>query len=112
MNDGAALWLTMLAIGAITFAIRLSFIVLLDRLHLPVVVGQALRFVPVAALTAIVVPGLLMREGTIDASPTNVRLIAGIVAIVVAWRTKNALLTIAAGMAALWAFQILAGLLT
>jgi len=60
-------------------------------------------------LTAIVVPELLYRNNQVDVSPTNVRLLAGLIAIGVAWRTKNALITIGAGMIALWVLQSLIG---
>jgi branched-subunit amino acid transport protein len=106
MNPTSAVWLAILAIGAITFAFRLSFIALLDRLRLPTVVRQALRFVPVAALTAIILPELLIHDGAIDLSLTNFRLIAGVFAIVVAWRTRNTLATIAVGLLVLWGLTI------
>ena len=96
------LWLIIIGMGLVTFGIRLVPIVLLGRIEIPLVVQQALRFVPPAVLTAIVVPELLYRNGQIDVSLTNLRLLAGLIAIVVAWRTKNALLTIGAGMIALW----------
>jgi branched-subunit amino acid transport protein len=109
MTDSATLWLTLGVIGLITFAYRLSFIALMDRLRVPPLITRALRFVPVAALTAIIVPELVMRGGAADLSLGNLRLIAGVVAIVVAWRTKNTLLTIGAGMAVLWALQLVMG---
>jgi branched-subunit amino acid transport protein len=96
------LWLIIIGMGFVTFGIRLVPIVLLGRIEIPLVVQQALRFVPPAVLTAIIVPELLFRDGQIDVSLTNVRLLAGLIAIVVAWRTKNALITIGVGMIALW----------
>jgi branched-subunit amino acid transport protein len=109
MTDSATLWLTLGVIGLITFAYRLSFIALMDRLRVPALVTRALRFVPVAALTAIIVPELVISNGTADLSLDNLRLIAGAVAIIVAWRTKNTLLTIGVGMAVLWALQLVMG---
>jgi branched-subunit amino acid transport protein len=44
-----------------------------------------------------------------DFSPRNPQLWAGVLAIAVAWRTRNVLLTIAAGMAALLVLQLLLG---
>ncbi len=96
------LWLIILGMGIVTFGIRLVPIVLLGRIEIPLVVQQALRFVPPAVLTAIVVPELLYHSNQIDLSLTNLRLLAGLIAIIVAWRTKNALLTIGVGMIALW----------
>ena len=104
--NSLALWLTLTVIGLITFAYRLSFIALMDKLRVPVIAQRALRFVPVAALTATIVPELVIHGGVANLSLTNLRLIAGIVAIMVAWRTKNTLLTIGVGMAALWGLQI------
>ncbi len=101
------LWLIILGMGIVTFGIRLVPIVLLGRIEIPLVVQQALRFVPPAVLTAIVVPELLYHGNQIDLSLTNLRLLAGLIAIVVAWRTKNALLTIGVGMIALWVLSAL-----
>jgi branched-subunit amino acid transport protein len=63
--------------------------------------------VPPAALTAIILPELLTPGGTLDISLNNHRLIAGLLAIIVAWRTKNIFLTIIIGMAALLIMQAL-----
>ncbi len=103
------LWLIVLGMGIVTFGIRLTPIVLLGRIEIPLIVQRALRFVPPAVLTAIIVPELLYRNDQLDVSLTNVRLLAGLIAIVVAWRTKNALITIAVGMIALWVLQSLIG---
>ncbi len=95
-------WLIIFAMGIVTFGIRLLPIVLLGRIEIPLVVQRALRFVPPAVLSAIIAPELLMPGGQFDVSPGNARLIAGVIATLVAWRTKNVLLTIAVGMIALW----------
>lgn len=98
-------WLTMIAVGILTFGIRLSFIVILDRWQPPDIIQRSLRFVPVAVLTAIIVPELVMPGGTVDISIGNLRLLAGIVAILVAWKTKNIVWTIIAGMGVLLGLQ-------
>ncbi len=103
------LWLIVFAMGLVTFGIRLVPIVLLGRLEIPLIVQRALRFVPPAVLTAIVVPAMLYRSDQIDLSLSNARLLAGLIAIVVAWRTKSALITIGVGMIALWVLQSLMG---
>ena len=99
-------WLLVLVLaGALTFATRLSFIALLGHRELPPIVGRALRFVPPAVLSAIIFPELLVRDGVPNLSPMNDRLLAGVIAAGVAWRTRSVLLTIAAGMASLWTLQ-------
>lgn len=104
------LWLVLIAGGVLTFATRLSFILLLGRIEIPEWIKRSLRFVPPAVLTAIIVPELVFHAGKIDISLANFRLLAGVFAILVAWRTRNTLLTIILGMAALLALQSLFGL--
>ena len=57
-------------------------------------------------LFAIIVPALFMPNNTLDISWSNYRLMAGAVAVIVGWRTKNTLLTILAGMIALLILQV------
>jgi branched-subunit amino acid transport protein len=92
------IWLVMLLGGALTFGMRLSFIYLFGRFEIPAMVKRALRFVPPAVLSALIAPALFMPDNTLDLSLSNARLMAGVVAILVAWRTKNTLLTILVGM--------------
>lgn len=99
------LWGTLVLIGVITFAYRFAMIFFLARLRLPSWISQALRFVPIAALTAITVPELLAYHGAIELSWHNERLLAGLLASVVAWRTKNVFLTIGLGMISLYCLQ-------
>jgi branched-subunit amino acid transport protein len=97
-----ALWLTFLCIGVITYAIRLSFIMLFGKMTIPSFLMRALRLVPVAVLSAIILPALFLDGSRLNLSLGNARLLAGSIAVVVAWRTKNALLTIVVGMVGLW----------
>lgn len=101
-------WVLALA-GLATFATRLSFIALLGHGETPLLLRRALRLVPPAVLSALVFPDLLVRDGAADLSPGNLRLVAGLVAVGVALRWRNVLLTIGAGMAALWTLQAVLG---
>ena len=98
-------WLLLIGMGIVTYAIRLSLIVLIGRVDVPPLIQKALRFVPPAVLSAIIFPELLRPGGALDLSLGNARLLAGVLAAGVAWRTKNVLLTIAVGMVALWVLQ-------
>ncbi|MBT3336809.1 MAG: AzlD domain-containing protein [Anaerolineae bacterium] len=98
-------WLTMVIVGILTFGIRLSFVVILDRWQPPALIERSLRFVPVAVLSAIIAPELVMPTGTLDLSLSNFRLLAGLIAMLVAWKTKNIVWTIIAGMGVLLALQ-------
>jgi branched-subunit amino acid transport protein len=99
------IWLVMLLGGLITFAIRFSLIYLFGRLHIPETVRQALRYVPPAVLSAIIFPELFFNEGTLNVSFENTRLLAGLIAILVAWVSRSTLVTIIAGMLALFLLQ-------
>jgi branched-subunit amino acid transport protein len=101
------LWLTILLAGVATFATRLSFIQLYGRKTVPAWLERSLRFVPPAVLSAIIVPELLVHDGGLDFSPGNFRLLAGIVAGLVAWRTKSVMLTVVVGMVVLWVLQLI-----
>ena len=97
-----SVWLAIVGVGLLTFLTRASFILFADPHKFPHAFRMALAFVPPAVLAAIVLPGLAMPEGALDLTLSNPRWIAGLVALVVAARTRNALATIGAGMAVLW----------
>lgn len=101
------IWLVMLLGGLLTFAIRFSFIYLFGKFHIPETMRRALHYVPPAVLSAIVFPELLLPNGTLNLSFTNYRLMAGLVAVLVAWWTKNILVTILVGMIALFVLRFL-----
>jgi branched-subunit amino acid transport protein len=86
--------------AAVTFLIRYPMLALIGRVNLPKPVVDALGYVPPAVLAAIVAPALLMPNGTtIVFGLTNRGLLAGVVAGLTMWRSKNLILTIVLGMA-------------
>ncbi len=99
------LWLTIIIAGLLTYATRLSFIAAHGRVEMPLWFTHALSFVPVAVLSAIILPGLVAPDNAIILSLANARLLAGTAAIVIAWRTKNIWFTIGGGMIALYLLQ-------
>lgn len=99
------IWLVMLFGGLITFGMRFSLIYLFGRLQVPETMRRALHYVPPAVLSAIIFPEIFLRNGSLDISMGNTRLLAGLVAVLVAWFSKNTLITIIAGMIALFMLQ-------
>ena len=99
------IWLVMLLGGLITFAIRFSLIYLFGRFEVPETVRRALHYVPPAVLSAIILPELFFQDDALSLSLDNTRLLAGLIAIAVAWFSKNTLITILAGMVALFVLQ-------
>lgn len=95
------IWLVMIAGGLITFGMRFSLIYLFGRFEVPQTMRRALHYVPPAVLSAIIFPELFLQDGILSLSFSNIRLVAGLVAIVVAWYSKNTFLTIIVGMVVL-----------
>ena len=89
------LWLTLIGMALVTFALRAAFLVLPAGIELPALFRRALRYVPAAVLTAIWAPEVLVK---------NEQLPAGVVAIAVAWRWRMTFATILAGLVALHFF--------
>ena len=101
------LWAIILGGLMVTYLIRLSFILLIPLERFPHRLRRGLRFVPPAVLAALITPEFLQPGGVWDISIGNERLLAGLLATLVAWRTKNTWLTILVGMLALWLFTLL-----
>lgn len=99
------IWLVMFLGGLVTFGMRFSLIYLFGRFQVPETMRRALHYVPPAVLSAIIFPELFLRDGSLDLSLGNTRLLAGLVAVLTAWFSRNTLITIIAGMAALFLFQ-------
>ena len=105
-----SLWLLFVAIGLGTFLLRFLFIYLFGKIAMPYWLRRALRFVPAAALAALVFPALTHPTGFLDISPYNFRLLAGLGGAIVAWKTRNVLLTILVGMVLLWVLEAAFGI--
>lgn len=91
----STLWL-ILGMGAGVYLLRLVGLGL-QALTLPPAIDRALRCVPVALLTGLVVVGL---TGQVSAEPT--RLLAVAAAVLVAYRTGKMWACILGGMAVYW----------
>lgn len=98
----ADLWLVIIGGMFVTYLIRLSFIQFIPQERLPDWFRRGLAYVPPAVLAGVIFPAMLMPEGHLDISLGNTRLLAGVVAIGVAWLTRNVWLTMLAGLVALW----------
>jgi branched-subunit amino acid transport protein len=99
------IWLVLLLGGLITFGMRFWLIYLFGKFEVPELIRKALHYVPPAVLSAIIFPELFLRAGALNITLDNYRLLAGVVAVLVAWFSKNTLITIIAGMMALFLLQ-------
>lgn len=90
-------WIAIVLAGIGTYAMRASFLVFAHRLDdVPPRIQRLLRQIPPAALAAIVVPAFLRPEDQIDL--WQPRFVAGVVAALIAWRTRNIALTLVLGI--------------
>ena len=97
------IWLLMITTGLFTFATRFIMFSNLGRASLPGWLVDALNFVPIAILTAIIVPAVLIDPADkAIAIVDNPRLYAALAAIAVALWTRQVVLTIIAGLSMLW----------
>lgn len=103
----AGIWLSVIVIGAVTFALRFSFLAVFGRGELPGFLERLLVPLPAAVLAALVAPALVYTGGSLDLSLSNEHLVAGGLAALVAWRTHSVLLTIGTGMGVLLLLQVI-----
>lgn len=111
MTAAPQFWLAIVLSGVVTYLVRSVFFLLAGHMTaLPPTVQELLRMIPAAALAALAIPPLF-RPGGAGTALTLVspELLAGIVAGLVAWRTKNLLATIATGLGAVLLLQPLLG---
>lgn len=91
-------FVTILGMALVTFGLRYGTLALVTRAEMSPAVKRALRYVPVAVLSAITVPAIAAPQGTVIVTPDNAYLYAGIIAALIAWRTRSLLLTIVLGL--------------
>lgn len=101
MNDAMSdyLWAAILGMAAVTYPVRASFLVFGHGLRFPPAVVRALGHVPVAVLTAIVVPEAIAPAGQLALTPANPYLVGTLVAGLIAWKTGKTLLAVVVSFA-------------
>lgn len=93
-----ALTLLILGLAVGTYALRVLPLTILSRTTLPAWLEEWLRLVPGAVLAASLAQSLLVREGGLALTWRNVYLLAAVPTLVVAWRTRNMILTMLTGI--------------
>ena len=98
------------AMALITFAIRYSFFALPPEREFPPWVGRVLAYVPVAVLTAIVVPMVLIPDGQHwDLTWRNAWVVGAAASGLVAWRYGRLLLAIVVGFVVFFGWRVAFG---
>jgi branched-subunit amino acid transport protein len=100
------IWLVMIVGGIFTFGTRFVMLSGWVAHGLPRWLIDALAFVPIAVLTAILVPAVLIDPATQQIIVIgNKRIVAAVVATIIALLTRNVIATISSGLATLWFLQ-------
>jgi branched-subunit amino acid transport protein len=111
VSPTAQFWLLILTLALGTWLMRSLPIMLHGHVPNPPWAERLLRYVPIAALTALVVPGVLYSHTGALYVLAPARAVAGVAALLVALKTRNVIATLAVGMCVLWAAPWVTGLL-
>lgn len=106
MIDHTSFWIVTLALGAATYAIRLSFLAWSQNRPFSDRVKRLLEFVPVTVLPALIAPVIVYPSaagGEVDPA----RILAAAIALAVGIWTKSVIAVIAAGIGTLMLFQFI-----
>jgi branched-subunit amino acid transport protein len=98
-------WIVIVSVGLLNYLSRLSFIAFFANRSMPPLLARALKFVPAAMLTALVVPMVAATPSLAGGIQIDARLPAAALAVVVAYRVRGTIATLVTGMAALWVFR-------
>jgi branched-subunit amino acid transport protein len=101
------IWVTIGVLCVATAATRSSFWLIGHHITIPRRVQDMLRYAPACALAAIIAPDLLLNNGQLQLEPANLKLVAGIAAIVFYLLRRNMLQTIVFGMGSFTALRLL-----
>ncbi len=99
--------MTIVLMALVTVLPRMLPVWLLAGRTLPPLVVTWLRYVPVAVLSALLVPDLLLREGQIDLSWSNLYFWVSLPTFLVAWKTRSLFATVITGMGILALIRLL-----
>jgi branched-subunit amino acid transport protein len=105
MSRSEQFWILIIVLAIGTWLMRSLPIVLHGRVTPKPWTERLLRYVPVAALTALVVPGALYLHTGDQYHFAPARLVATLAAFAAALKTKNVVVTLVVGMVALWVAQ-------
>jgi branched-subunit amino acid transport protein len=98
--------LLILGMAGVTVFVKAAIFILGDRVVFPPLLKEALSFVPVTVLTAIIVPMILAPHGgAMELTWRNPQLIGAVAAVAVCAATGRQLLTISVGLVVFFGWQ-------
>ena len=97
VTDAWTLWV-IFGLAIVTAVTRSFFFLSNSEWHLPHWAQRGLQYAPIAALSAVVVPEIVMTHGALIATWQDARIFAAIAGVAVYFAKRNVLLTIVLGM--------------
>lgn len=91
-------WILIIGMTLVTFLPRYIPLALAGKIKITPLFSLALSYVPIAVMSIIIIQATMIKEGEISMVMENHKLLASIVAFVVAIMTKHMFLTIIAGL--------------
>ena len=95
-----------IGMALVTYFTRIGALALFRFTGVPTWLNRWLKYVPVAILTALIVPSLLLPKGYLDISLNNHYLLAGIAAAIVAYKSRNIIATLSIGMSIMFVLKL------
>ncbi len=105
MRNEVLLMITGMAL--VTYFTRFGSLALFRMTGIPPWLSRWLKHVPVAILTALIIPSLLLPRGSLDLSLHNHYLLAGIAAALVAYKTRNIIPTMGIGLLIMFVLRLM-----
>lgn len=99
--------LIIIGMASVTYLTRIGALALFRFTGVPTWLNMWLKYVPVAILTALIVPSLLLPKGYLDISFNNHYLIAGIAAGFMAYKSRNIIATLGLGMSIMLVLKLI-----
>jgi branched-subunit amino acid transport protein len=99
--NGTDMWTLLVIVGlaVVTVVSRSFFLISGKPWQLPHWAQRGLQYAPIAALSAVVVPEIVMSQGQLIGTWQDARLFAAVAGVAIYYAKRNVLLTILGGMA-------------
>ena len=95
-------WLSIIVAGILTYLMRMTMVVLVDRKMLGDRIKAVLAYVPSAVFPAIIFPAIFINDYGTFIEMNDPKIFGAIVAIVVGYFSKNVIATILSGLISYW----------
>lgn len=93
-------FLLIIAMCLVTYLPRMIPATFLSRREIPDLFIKFLSYIPAAVLSALLLPAVIVTDGKINIGMSNTMLLSSLIALPVAYKTKNMFLTVILGMIA------------